>query len=45
MTPNKTTWKLQEAERKLEEVMRRAREEGPQTITVVDDPLPRMNPG
>jgi prevent-host-death family protein len=37
MTPNTTTWKLKEAERKLGEVMRRAREEGPQTITVVDD--------
>ena len=37
MTPSKTTWKLQEAERKLGEVMRRAGEEGPQTITIVDD--------
>jgi hypothetical protein len=37
MTPNKTTWKLKEAERKLGDVMRRAREKGPQTITVVDD--------
>jgi prevent-host-death family protein len=30
----KSTWQLQEAKNKLSEVIRRAREEGPQTITV-----------
>ncbi len=32
--PRKSTWQLQEAKNKLSEVIRRAREEGPQTITV-----------
>jgi prevent-host-death family protein len=31
---HKSTWQLQEAKNKLSEVIRRAREEGPQTITV-----------
>jgi prevent-host-death family protein len=30
----KSSWQLQEAKNKLSEVVRRAREEGPQTITV-----------
>lgn len=34
MIARKSTWQLQEAKNKLSEVIRRAREEGPQTITV-----------
>ena len=34
MAERKSTWQLQEAKNKLSEVIRRAREEGPQTITV-----------
>lgn len=34
MIARKATWQLQEAKNKLSEVIRRAREEGPQTITV-----------
>ncbi|HMO96003.1 MAG TPA: type II toxin-antitoxin system Phd/YefM family antitoxin [Tepidiformaceae bacterium] len=34
MNERKSTWQLQEAKNKLSEVIRRAREEGPQTITV-----------
>lgn len=34
MRERKSTWQLQEAKNKLSEVIRRAREEGPQTITV-----------
>lgn len=34
MIAKKATWQLQEAKNKLSEVVRRAREEGPQTITV-----------
>ncbi len=34
MPARKSTWQLQEAKNKLSEVIRRAREEGPQTITV-----------
>ena len=34
----KSTWQLQEAKNKLSEVIRRAREEGPQTITVRGEP-------
>lgn len=34
MIARKSTWQLQEAKNKLSEVIRRTREEGPQTITV-----------
>ena len=34
MIARKSAWQLQEAKNKLSEVIRRAREEGPQTITV-----------
>ena len=34
MIARKTSWQLQEAKNKLSEVVRRTREEGPQTITV-----------
>ncbi len=34
MIARKATWQLQEAKNKLSEVIRRARDEGPQTITV-----------
>ena len=33
----KTKWQLQEAQDRLSEVVRRAREEGPQTITLQGD--------
>ena len=36
--PKRSTWQLQEAKNRLSEVVRRAREEGPQTITVRGDP-------
>lgn len=38
MPERKSTWQLQEAKNKLSEVIRRAREEGPQTITVRGEP-------
>ena len=34
----KSTWQLQEAKNRLSEVIRRARDEGPQTITVRGEP-------
>lgn len=37
MTPSKATWRMKEAEQLLGEALRRAREEGPQTITVLSD--------
>lgn len=38
MNGRNSTWQLQEAKNKLSEVIRRAREEGPQIITVRGEP-------
>lgn len=44
MPERKSTWQLQEAKNKLSEVIRRAREEGPQTITVRGEPAVLVTP-